>query len=423
MFYHSSIFKTHVNIFACIISNNCGLHTTTHHSGFVKAGFYRNFSIWIGHIASFKLGISSMLHYSPIFKTHVNICSTFISNNCSFHPAIHHSSFSKAVFCGSFNVWIGNFTFFKFSIPFTFSNCSIFKTNINISSVSISNNSSFHTAIHHSGFTKTGFSRSFNVWIDYFAFFKLAIRPMLYYSPVFKTDIDVCTVFISNNSRFHTTIHHSSFTKAVFSIWMSNISIFKVSIHLMFYYGPIFKTYINISSVSVSNNSSLHSAFHHPCFAKTRIKVWIGNFTFFKFSILFMLYYKTVFKTNIYISGIPISNNSSFHTTVHHACFAKTGSFYVWIDDYTFFKLVIRPMFYYFFIFETHINIHSTSISNNCGFHSAVHHSSFAKSIYFCYHKLLLAFCICSYPLYISEYHKYLFLPYSQKKTPAFASV
>ena len=41
---------------------------------------------------------------------------------------------------------------------------------------------------------------------------------------------------------------------------------------------------------------------------------------------------------------------------------------------------------------------------------------SMALSI-ICYHKLSLAFYICSYLLYMSEYQKYLFLPYSKKDT------
>ena len=172
---------------------------------------------------------------------------------------------------------------------------------------------------------------------------------MYYYFFIFKTNIYIITSTISNNSRFHTTVHHSGFTKTVFSrsfhVWIGYFAFFKLIILFMYYYFSIFKTDINIFSTSVSNNSSLHFALHLPCFTKAVFSIWMGYITFFKRSIRFMF---------------------------HHS-----------------------P------ILEMHINICSTSISNDCSFHTTVHHACFANSIYFCYHKLSLAFCICSYPIYV----------------------
>ena len=150
---------------------------------------------------------------------------------------------------------------------------SIFKTNIYIVISPISNNSSFHSTVHHTSFTKTVFCGSFDVLIGNFAFFKLVILPMYCHSPIFETNIDVVTSTVSNNSSFHTTIHHSSFAKAVFGrnfgVWMSNVTFFKWTIRFMFCYFSIFKTNIYIITSTISNNCSFHSAVHHSCFAKT----------------------------------------------------------------------------------------------------------------------------------------------------------
>ena len=123
-----------------------------------------------------------------------------------------------------------------------------------------------------------------------------------------------------------------------------------------------------------------------------------------------MYCHSLIFKTNINIFIVFISNNRSFHTTIHHPNFTKTGSFYVWIGDSTFFKFAIIFMFCHSSIFKTNINIFVCIISNNCRFYSTVHHSDFAKSIYSCCHKLSLAFYICSYLLYMSKYLKCLFV-------------
>ena len=214
-----------------------------------------------------------MLHHSSIFKTDINICILPISNNSSFHATVHHSSFAKAVFSRCFHVWIGDFTFFKCTIRFMFHHRSIFKTDVNVHSVFILNNSSFHATVHHFGFTKTIFSRGFNVWIGDFTFFKFSILSMFHQSPIFETHIDVFICIISNNSSFHATVHHSSFAKTVFCrnfhVWICNSAFFKQVIRLMFCYSSVFKTDINICSTSISNDCSFHATTHHFSFSKS----------------------------------------------------------------------------------------------------------------------------------------------------------
>ena len=105
-----------------------------------------------------------------------------------------------------------------------------------------------------------------------------------------------------------------------------------------------------------------------------------------------MYCHSLIFKTNINIFIVFISNNRSFHTTIHHPNFTKTGSFHVWIGDSTFFKFAIIFMFCHSSIFKTNINIFVCIISNNSSFHTTIHHTSFTKSIFFCCHKLPLAF-------------------------------
>ena len=212
-----------------------------------------------------------MFYYFSIFKTHVNICSASISNNSSFHITTHHPGFAKTSFGGS--TWVSNSSFSKPIIFFAFGNCSIFKTDINIIISTISNDSSLHATIHHSGFAKTVFSRSFNVSIDNRTFFKLAILSMFYNSVIFKTNIYISGIPISNNSGCHPTFHHTSFPKTVFSrsfdVLIGNIAFFKVPICLMHYYFSIFKTDINVIISTISNNCSFHAAVHHACFANS----------------------------------------------------------------------------------------------------------------------------------------------------------
>ena len=191
MFYHSPIFETHVNICSASISNNCSFRSAVHHSGFTKTIFCRNFSVLIGNITFFKCTIRFMFHHRSIFKTDINIFISTISNNSRFHSAVHYPGFTKTIFCRSFNVCIGNFTSFKRSIHFMFCHSSIFKTDIYIVASTISNNSSFHSTIHHSCFSKTVFSRSFNVLVGNFTFFKCSIRFIFCYSPIFETHVNV----------------------------------------------------------------------------------------------------------------------------------------------------------------------------------------------------------------------------------------
>ena len=173
-------------------------------------------------------------------------------------------------------------------------------------------------------------------------------------------------------------------------IWINNITFFECTICSVFYYSSIFETHVNVCSISISNNCRFYLTIHHTCFTKAWIKIWIGDFTFFKLIICPMFYYSPIFKTNIYIVTSAISNNSRFHTTVHHACFTKTvfcRNFYVWICNSAFFKLIILSMFHHSSVFKTDIYISGISISNNCGFHTTAHHACFAKSICFCCHK------------------------------------
>ena len=157
-----------------------------------------------------------MLHYGSIFEMNINVYILPISNNSSFHATIHHSGFTKTIFCRGFNVWIGDFTFFKISIYPMLYNSPIFKTYVNVTCIVISNNCGFHSAIHHLSFTKTGFDRNVCILMCNIPFFECSICFMFYYFSIFKTNINVICIFISNNSRFHTTIHHSGFAKSIY---------------------------------------------------------------------------------------------------------------------------------------------------------------------------------------------------------------
>ena len=219
---------------------------------------------------------------------------------------------------------------------------------------------------------------------------------MFSYSPVFKTHVNLFACIISNNCRFHSAVHHTGFAKTGFgsSVWMSYITFFECVIRFVFYHSPVFKTDINVICIFISNNSSLHSTVHHSNFTKTRgFNIWIGNTTFFKFLISSAFGNCPIFKTNINICILPISNDSSFHSTVHHTGFAKAGfGSSTWMSYSTFFKFAILFMFHHSSVFKTDIYISGIPISNNCGFHTAIHHSGFTKSICFCCHKLSLAF-------------------------------
>ena len=227
MYCHGPIFKTNIYVFACIVSNDSCLHPAVHHSGFAKTVFCRGLHVWISDYTFFKLAILSMFYNSVIFKTNINISAISISNNGSFHTAIHHSSFSKTSFGGS--TWVSNFPFFKRFIRFIFCHSPIFKTHVNVFACIVSNDSCLHPAVHHFGFPKAVFSGSFNVGVVYFTFFKRIIPFMFYHSPIFETNINICRASISNNSSFHTTIHHSGFSKTGFggSVWMSDATFFK----------------------------------------------------------------------------------------------------------------------------------------------------------------------------------------------------
>ena len=195
----------------------------------------------------------------------------------------------------------------------------------------------------------------------------------------------------------------------------------------MFYDSSIFKTNIYIVASTISNDSSFHAAVHHACFAKAGLgksfNVWIGDFTLFKCIIRLMFYYSPIFETNIYIGASTISNNCGFHSTVHHMCFAKTSfgkSFNVWIGYSTFFKCLIRFMFYYSPIFETNIYIVASTISNNSSFYTTIHHSGFAKSICFCCHKLSLIFMYLFLPFIYVRISQILIISIQLKKDTSF---
>ena len=152
-----------------------------------------------------------MFHQSPIFETHIDVFICIISNNSSFHATVHHSSFAKTVFCRNFHVWICNSAFFKQVIRLMFCYSSVFKTDINIFSTSVSNNSSLHFALHLPCFTKAVFS----IWMGYITFFKRSIRFMFHHSPILEMHINICSTSISNDCSFHTTTHHFGFSKSI----------------------------------------------------------------------------------------------------------------------------------------------------------------------------------------------------------------
>ena len=204
----------------------------------------------------FKTIISFMSYNSPIFKLNINIICLSINNDShqlSIISSICFSYFSK--------IRVSNFTYFKTIIRFMTNNSTIFKLNINIFTISISNNShqlSIISSIYFSYFSK--------IRVSNFTFFKTIISFMSYNSAIFKLNINVFITSISNNSHqlsIISSIYFSYFSK----IRVSNFAIFKTIISFMSYNSTVFKLNINVIRTSISNNSHHLSIISSICFS------------------------------------------------------------------------------------------------------------------------------------------------------------